>query len=474
MFHNRAALLAFLFAGFAPMAPSLLRAADDGPPPASLSAHQLKSEIKRLQEEIEKLRQSPQAPTSWKEMRKIEAKLDEMRQARWTEEERLARLSSSEDAALWGAKIETLESRLRDLETEDYKLTRDAGRRLYQARHTDLAKLPRTETPKLHQLGLDVLSDPRMDGSTSTQPLAVLIACRYFDVPYAWVGREQALPKHGWDGDLAEFFRKPEPELRLLEFTLQARAESLAHQRLAVIINRLLATNASTHEAYVNLIEGQSEIGLLARPPSPDEVELARARGIELETLPCALDAFVFLVNDENPVRNLTTFQIRDIYSGKIKDWKGVGGRSGPITAYQREANSGSQELMRQLVMKDLPLEEPKGRYQAPPQLIKSLMSGVYLALTSDKLGLAYSVYYYERFMAGSPHTRTIAVDGVEPDFDAIRQRKYPLVSEVFVVTRKGLDPTVPAVRLRDWLRSPEGQAVVRESGYIPVTTSGR
>jgi ABC-type phosphate transport system substrate-binding protein len=102
------------------------------------------------------------------------------------------------------------------------------------------------------------------------------------------------------------------------------------------------------------------------------------------------------------------------------------------------------------------------------------LMSGVYLELSSDKVGLGYSVYYYERFMARSPRTRVISVDGIEPTFETIRDRKYPYTCDVLVVTRKGLDETAPARRLRDWLRSPEGQAVVRESGYVPNTTRER
>jgi phosphate transport system substrate-binding protein len=71
--------------------------------------------------------------------------------------------------------------------------------------------------------------------------------------------------------------------------------------------------------------------------------------------------------------------------------------------------------------------------------------------------------------MSGSPRTRTIAVDGVEPTYETIRQRKYPYTTEVFVVTRKGIVPTDPAARLRNWLLSPEGQSVVRESGYVPL-----
>jgi len=218
----------------------------------------------------------------------------------------------------------------------------------------------------------------------------------------------------------------------------------------------------------LNLIEGKCELGLVARGPSPDELELARTKDVELDVVPCALDAFVFIVNEENPVRNLTTRHLRDIYAGKIKDWAEVGGAKGEITAYQREENSGSQQLMRELVMKDVPFERRKDSGHVPG-LVRHLMSSVFLALTEDASGLAYSVYYYERFMSGSPRTRTIAVDGVEPTFKTIQNRKYPHVAEVFAVTRKGIDQDAPASRLRNWLLSPEGQAVVRESGYVPI-----
>jgi phosphate transport system substrate-binding protein len=217
------------------------------------------------------------------------------------------------------------------------------------------------------------------------------------------------------------------------------------------------------------LIEGRSDIGLLARPPSSAELELSRAKSVDLEFTPCALDAFVFLVNKANPVRNLTRKQIQDIYSGKITTWESVGG-SGRITAYQREENSGSQQLMNKLVMKDVPLYDPKD-YKDGPQLIGQIMSSTFLSLTSDEHAIGYSVYYYEHFMSGSPRTRTIAVDGVEPNSETIGKRKYPYLCEVLVVTRKGLGHDAPAAKLRAWLLSPEGQSVVRASGYVPLVS---
>src|SRR5258705_9658015 len=84
-----------------------------------------------------------------------------------------------------------------------------------EGRHAELKKHAIASTPKLRELGFDLLSYPRMSGSTSTQPLAALIACRCFGLDYEWVGRKQRLPP--WDPRAPQV----EAESKLLEFTLQ-------------------------------------------------------------------------------------------------------------------------------------------------------------------------------------------------------------------------------------------------------------
>jgi phosphate transport system substrate-binding protein len=74
--------------------------------------------------------------------------------------------------------------------------------------------------------------------------------------------------------------------------------------------------------------------------------------------------------------------------------------------------------------------------------------------------------------MAASALTCSIAVNGIVPTYQTIRERTYPFTTEVHVVIRKGLDGASPAVRLRDWLLSEEGQTVVRESGYVPISAA--
>jgi phosphate transport system substrate-binding protein len=318
-----------------------------------------------------------------------------------------------------------------------------------------------TAGPVPNGLALDFqpLSYPLVDGSTSTYPLGRLIACRLLNIPYQWV----ANPNHEFSMRSAMGARVEDYQFvtRLLRATPGENAHS---RRVTTLINECLSRHTGTHTAYTNLITGKADVILVAREPSADELEMAQ--GKVLNVRPVALDAFVFMVNEANPVEGLTTDQIRRIYSGQIahwpKPWAGV-----RLNAYIRDRNSGSQELMEQLVMRGLSFDE-KFRYRD----MLSGMGGPFHALRQDPHGLGFSVYYYAHYMTVSPATRLIAVDGVHPTRETIANRTYPYVTEVYVVIRDDLPEDHDARRLRDWLLSQEGQSVVAESGYIPAVNS--
>ena len=110
-------------------------------------------------------------------------------------------------------------------------------------------------------------------------------------------------------------------------------------------------TQGKTAKVYQGLIDGKTDL-IFASEPSDDILQKAKDAGVEFEMTGIGLDGFVFLLNDQNPVKSLTLDQIRDIYTGKITNWKEVGGDDAKIIAYQREKNSGSQNRMEKRVMK--------------------------------------------------------------------------------------------------------------------------
>jgi phosphate transport system substrate-binding protein len=224
--------------------------------------------------------------------------------------------------------------------------------------------------------------------------------------------------------------------------------------------------HTGTHTGYVNLITGAGptpELLLEARKPSPDELKLAADRKVELVIRPVALDGFVFLTNAANPVTGLTLTQVRAIYTGQVANWKGLGGHDEPILAFVRDRNSGSEELMRKLVMAGQPTVGGE-------DMMLTTMMGPIERISRTPNAIGYSLFYYEQTMAPNARNRLLAIDGVAPTRATIAKRQYPLTTEVYLVTRGDLKPERPAAKLAAWLLTADGQRAVAASGYVPLS----
>jgi phosphate transport system substrate-binding protein len=200
----------------------------------------------------------------------------------------------------------------------------------------------------------------------------------------------------------------------------------------------------------------------VARPPSQDELLAAQLRGVDLEVTPVALDAFVFLVNNENPVEDLTLESVRGIYTGEITQWSELIRTVGEIHTYQRNRNSGSQELMEKLVMHGASMVE------SPDMILESMM-GPINAISEDPLGIGYSVYFYAAFMYPHEMIKMIAIDGVLPTSTNIAARSYPLTTEVYAVIRSDTPQQSMSRLLLGWLLTDEGKEAIAASGYVPI-----
>ena len=302
---------------------------------------------------------------------------------------------------------------------------------------------------------------PAVEGSTSTQPLGMLAAGRVTRTTVEWRRISFFDPTR-----VLRFTGAPyDPSKRLsLEPTPPS---SVGPDLLAAVssIGRLAerTRHSGTNQSYARLAAGQAELVLAAREPTPAEREAVRRAGSDVVVHPIARDAFVFLRHVDNPVTNLTLTQVRDIYAGAVLNWKAVGGPDRPIVAYQRDATSGSQVEMEQLVMRGRPMRE------GPDIRVTMAMTGPFNAIRHDPTGIGYSYHYYERFMAAVPEVTTLAIDGVRPDPTTIASGRYALVTFVYLAHRADLPPGSGAARVRDWLLTPGGQEVIAGSGYVPL-----
>ena len=188
--------------------------------------------------------------------------------------------------------------------------------------------------------------------------------------------------------------------------------------------------------------------------------------GVELETAPLAIDALVFIVNPMNPVKNLTSDQVRKIYTGEIRNWKEVGGVDHAITPYIRDVDSGSQEKMETLVMKGLTMID--GEYM--PEIIGSMMDSPYRQLEFNEYGIAYTPFFYRIAMVRDLSNVTmLSIDGVAPTKESLRSNKYPFVSSIYAAVRKTEDHKSMAYKLYQFLFTKKGADMIDESGYIAI-----
>ena len=220
----------------------------------------------------------------------------------------------------------------------------------------------------------------------------------------------------------------------------------------------------NTDPAYTKLINGETDL-IIVTEPSSDELKRASDAGVELEVTPVVNEGFVFFTNVNNLVNGLSLKEIQDIYTDKITNWNQVGGDNAKIIAYQRPENSGSQTGMLSLVMEDKKIKEPKME-----EYIES-MAGIIDAVANydnSKDSIGYSYYYYATTMYGNENIKFLAVDGVSPNHDTIKDESYPLITAYYIVTLKDTKNTAVSKVKKAMLES-KGQEIARNAGYIEI-----
>ena len=202
----------------------------------------------------------------------------------------------------------------------------------------------------------------------------------------------------------------------------------------------------NTKNAYQEVVDGTADI-VFGAYPSEEQLQYAKDNGVELVFVPIGLEAFVFFVNENNPIDNLTVEEVKAIYSGEITNWSEVGGSNDLIAAISRNPGSGSQSTMIRF------------------------MDGKEIANNRNLFigkGIAFSFRFYVEGITNYGGIKILSLDGVEPTKDSIRDMSYPSTSYFYAVYRA--DNTNPNVTLLiDWILSDEGQEVIETNGYVGI-----
>jgi phosphate transport system substrate-binding protein len=218
----------------------------------------------------------------------------------------------------------------------------------------------------------------------------------------------------------------------------------------------------TTTGAYESLLNGTADIIFCARP-SKEQLAAAKEKGLEMILTPIGREAFVFFVNSRNPITGLTTSQIKDIYSGKITNWKDAGGKNQSIKAFQRPEGSGSQTMLLKVMGEVAPMPAPK-------QDVAGGMGDI-ISQTADYKNfsgaIGYSFLYYATEMVKNDRIRLLQIDGITPSRNAIQDGTYPLSAELYAITAGSKNPNVEG--FIQWILSPQGQSLVEKTGYTPL-----
>jgi phosphate transport system substrate-binding protein len=225
---------------------------------------------------------------------------------------------------------------------------------------------------------------------------------------------------------------------------------------------RPLVGATSTPRAYENLINGYADIIFCAKP-SDKHIEMANENGLEFQMTPIGKEAFVFFVNKNNTVSNLSTEQIINIYSGQITNWSELGGRRNSIRVYQRPKNSGSQTML-ETIMGDVQIIEP-----LTENVLTFMLDIVNQTANfrNYRNALGYSFLFYTTQMVRNDQVKLLSINNIFPSNETIRNGTYPYSDEFYAITANTENENVN--KFIEWILTGQGQYIVERTGYVPI-----
>jgi len=203
------------------------------------------------------------------------------------------------------------------------------------------------------------------------------------------------------------------------------------------------------------LIDGTCNIADASRPMKVKEILLCQKKSISPVPHIIAMDGIAVIVHPSNPVQGLSTEQIKDIYTGKITNWKDLGGKDQKIVVVSRDSSSGTFETFEKIVL--------KGKKIIPEALAQASNKTVATIVATTKGAIGYVGLGY---LSGT--IKALEVNGVIPERETVVSGKYPISRPLYMYTNGA--PQGIAKDFIEFIWSEEGQKIVEEQGFVSLS----
>jgi phosphate transport system substrate-binding protein len=229
---------------------------------------------------------------------------------------------------------------------------------------------------------------------------------------------------------------------------------------------RISVTGGGSGTGIAALVNKTVDIANASRKIKSEELDEAKANGVDPVEHIIARDAIAVIVNPENPVNELTLQQISDIYSGKISNWKEVGGEDRPIVRLSRETNSGTHVYFLETVLR-LGSKEDKTLFSMDTLLLPS-SEGIIAEVRQNPNAIGYDgLGYVPKDLKMIAIAKKAGGAYVLPSIATVNDKTYAIARDLYMYTNG--EATGAVKDYLNWILSPEAQQIVAELGFVPA-----
>lgn len=223
---------------------------------------------------------------------------------------------------------------------------------------------------------------------------------------------------------------------------------------------KIAVTGGGSGTGIAALLNKTVDIAQSSRDIEKKEIEQAKTSGMNIREITVAYDGITIITSKVNPVKNLTTEQLRGIFIGEITNWKEVGGADKKIVVLSRDSSSGTHVFFKEHILR-------KGNSKGPEEYRKDALflpanQSIVDEVTKNKAAIGYIGMGY---MTEAVHG--VSINGIEPTVENVANKSYS-ISRGLIWALNG-EPQGDLKIFLDFMLSEKGQEIVKKEGFVPV-----